>query len=493
MGRFYPAALCATVTADTTAQLRARRDEMSRVADVIELRLDTVADPDVAGALAGRSRPVIVTCRAAWEGGAFRGSEDERLAILEAAFQQGADWVDLEFAAWTRAPWGARGERLIVSHHDFAGVPADLADRHRAMAATGAAVVKLAVTAGRLSDCVPLLGLRVGAPQRQVLIGMGAAGLPTRLLPARFASAWSYAGGGVAPGQVPAARMREEFRFGEVSAAAEIYGLVANPVGHSVSPAMHNAAHRALGRDALYIPLQAADAADVIAFGEAIGLTGASVTVPFKVDLVPYCELSRAARRAGALNTLIRHDGRWTGDNTDMDGLLAPLSARLALPGARVIVLGAGGAARAAAAALVDAGAKVTVCARRSSAAAVVAAHAGCDSAPMPPAAGSWDVLVNATSAGMHPHGDESPWPDATFDGALVYDLVYNPRETRLLREARAAGCGTLDGLPMLVAQAERQFELWTGTPPPPGVMEAAADTRLREFSRPEVETRYAT
>jgi shikimate 5-dehydrogenase len=93
----------------------------------------------------------------------------------------------------------------------------------------------------------------------------------------------------------------------------------------------------------------------------------------------------------------------------------------------------------------------------------------------------------------MHPPGDESPWPDATIDGALVYDLVYNPRETRLLREARAAGCGTLDGLPMLVAQAERQFELWTGTPPPPGVMEAAADTRLREFSRPGVETRYAT
>jgi shikimate dehydrogenase len=108
----------------------------------------------------------------------------------------------------------------------------------------------------------------------------------------------------------------------------------------------------------------------------------------------------------------------------------------------------------------------------------------------MPPAAGSWDVLVNATSAGMHPRVDESPWPGATFDGGLVYDLVYNPRDTRLLRDARAAGCATLGGLPMLVAQAERQFALWTGTPPPPGVMEAAADARLREFSRPEVETR---
>jgi 3-dehydroquinate dehydratase/shikimate dehydrogenase len=490
MGKFYPAALCATVTAETTAQLRARRDEMSAVADLIELRLDTVADPDVAAALADRTRPVIVTCRAAWEGGAFRGSEDERLALLETAWRQGAEWVDLEFAAWPRAPWAAPGARLVVSHHDFAGVPPDLVDRHRAMAATGAAVVKLAVTARRLSDCASLLRLHVDAPQRQVVIAMGAAGVPTRLLPGRFGSAWSYGGEGAAPGQVTAARMRDEFRFGEVSADADVYGLVANRVGHSVSPAMHNAAHRALGRDAVYVPLQAADAADVIAFGEAIGLAGASVTVPFKVDLVPHCELSRTARRAGALNTLTRRGGGWTGDNTDMEGLLAPLAARLPLPGARVAVLGAGGAARAAAAALVDAGARVTVCARRRPAAEAVAMHAGCESGPMPPAPGSWDVLVNATSAGMHPHVDETPWPNPRFDGALVYDLVYNPRETRLLKEARAAGCATLDGLPMLVAQAERQFTLWTSTPPPPGVMLAAAEARLREFARPGVETR---
>ncbi len=490
MGSFYPPALCATVTADTTAQLRARRDAVSPLVDLIELRLDTVADPDVAAALAGRTRPVIVTCRAAWEGGAFRGSEEERLAILEAAWRQGAEWVDLEFASRTRAPWAATGERIVDSHHDFAGVPSDLVERHRAMATTGAAVVKLAVTVERLAGCVPLLGLRVAAPQRQVVIAMGPAGLPTRLLPARFGSAWSYGGNSAAPGQVPVERMREEFRYGEVAADAEVYGLVANPVGHSVSPAMHNAAHRALGRNAVYIPLQAADEADVVAFGDAIGLAGASVTVPFKVALVPHCELSRAARRAGALNTVVRRNGEWIGDNTDMDGLLAPLMARVPVPGARVTVLGAGGAARAAAAALVDAGATVTVCARRPSAAEAVAAQAGCASAPMPPPPGSWDVLVNATSAGMHPRVDDTPWPEARFDGALVYDLVYNPRDTRLLKEARAAGCATLDGLPMLVAQAERQFTLWTGTPPPPGVMLAAAEARLREFPRPEVQTR---
>lgn len=478
------AALCATVTADTTAGLRARRDEAARLADLVELRLDTVRDPDVAGALAGRSTPVIVTCRAAWEGGHFQGSEEERLRLLEQAWQAGAEYVDVEFAAWT-ARWieKTRGERLVVSRHDFQGVPRDIADVHRAMAATGAAVVKLAVTARRLADTLPLLALRPPGPQRQVVLAMGAPGLVTRLLPARFCSAWSYAGDGVAPGQLPADRMRREFRFGEVTAEAALFGLVANPIGHSVSPAMHNAAHRADRRDAIYLPLQAADAGDFLAFAAAIGLYGASVTVPFKVDLLPHCLPDALAARVGAVNTLVREGGRWLGRNTDVDGLLAPLAARLDLHGLRATVLGAGGAARGAAVALAGAGARVTVCARRPEAAASVAGAAGVGWAPMPPAPGSWDVLVNATSAGMHPNVHETPWPDARLDGRLVYDLVYNPRQTRLLAEAAAAGLATLDGLPMLVAQAERQHELWTGHRPSPGVMLDAAITALDAFA----------
>jgi shikimate 5-dehydrogenase len=165
-------------------------------------------------------------------------------------------------------------------------------------------------------------------------------------------------------------------------------------------------------------------------------------------------------------------------------GLLAPLSERLDVSGLRATILGAGGAARGAAIALSSAGASVTVCARRAEAAVAMAAETGVAAAPMPPQPGSWDVLVNATSAGMHPRVEATPWPDARFDGRLVYDLVYNPRDTRLLREARA-GCDTLDGLSMLVAQAERQFEIWTGSRPAPGVMLEAAIARLRGFSAP--------
>jgi len=477
--------LCVTVTAPTLADLRARRDAAAREADLVELRLDTVADPDPEGALAGRTGPVIVTCRAPWEGGQFRGSEEERLRLLERAWRASADFVDVEWLAWTRAPWigETRGERIVVSHHDFDGVPGDLPDRHAAMAATGAAVVKLAVTARALRDCVPLLALQPPAGRRQVLIAMGAAGLVTRLLPDRFASAWSYAGDGVAPGQVPAGRMRDEFRFGEVGAGVTLYGLAANPAGHSVSPAMHNAAFRAAGLDAVYVPLQAADAADLFAFAEAVDLAGASVTVPFKVDVLPYCMPDEVAREVGAVNTLRRAGQSWEGFNTDLAGLLAPLAPRVELAGLRATVLGAGGAARAAAIALRRAGASVTIAARRADRARAVAGEVGVAAGPLPPAPGSWDLLVNATSAGMYPAVDETPLPGAHLDGQLVYDLVYNPPETRLLREARAAGCATLGGLDMLVAQAVEQFRIWTGRAPDPSVMRAAAERRLAAFS----------
>jgi 3-dehydroquinate dehydratase / shikimate dehydrogenase len=457
----------------------------------VELRLDTVEDPDVAGALQGRRGPVVVTCRAAWEGGHFKGTEEARLGLLEQAWRAGADFVDIEFAAWRQAAWVGQtgGQRLVISSHDFTGMPADLASRYHAMAATGAAVVKLAVTATALTDCVPLLAFRPTAPQRQVVLAMGAPGLVTRLMPQRFESAWTYAGERVAPGQMPARQLREEFRFGEVGADAALYGIVANPVGHSVSPAMHNAAHRADNRNAVYLPLQAVDAADVLAFAEAFDVRGLSVTLPFKLDLLLHCEPDALARRVGAVNTLARSGRVWRGFNTDVPGLLAPLAERLDVRGLRATILGAGGAARGAAIALSSAGARVTVCARRKEAADAMAAETGVQATSMPPLPGSWDLLVNATSAGMHPRVDETPWPGAVFDGRLAYDLVYNPRDTRLLREARAAGCETLDGLAMLVAQAEQQFEIWTGHRPSTGVMLDAAVSRLRGFAAPHSES----
>lgn len=476
--------LCVSVTAPSMAELRVARDRVEG-ADLIELRLDTVRDPSVAGALEGRRGPVILTCRAAWEGGHFQGSEEERRRILREALERGAEYVDIEWkAGFTDVIASTRGQRVVLSSHDFSGVPADLQDRARAMRATGADVVKIAVKANRLSDCLPLMNL--ACPDgRTVLIAMGDAGLSTRILPGRFRSAWTYAGSIRDVGQVTAHTLLHDYRFRSIGARTALYGLAGLPVAHSVSPAMHNAAFAAAGLDAVYLPLPATDADDFMAFARGLDLQGASVTIPHKVALLDRADaIDDAAREAGAVNTLRLREGRWEGRNTDIASFLHPLDQRrVDLTKARVSILGAGGSARSVAIATASRGANVTVHARNPQQAAAVAAIGAGHVGTWPPASGAWDLLVNCTPIGMHPHVNESPVPAASLGGGLVYDLVYNPQETCLLRDAAAAGCATIGGLDMLVGQAVEQFSWWTGTQPDPVVMRAAALARLSEFS----------
>ena len=475
------ARLCATVTGRTVSELRARRDA-ARDADLIELRLDHVRDPDVDGALAGRRQPVVVTCRPVWEGGRFRGAEEERRRILERALAAGAEYVDIEWrAGFDDLIRARRGRNIVLSMHDFDGVPDDLAARQRAMLASGAEAVKLAVSAGSLKDTLALMDLPAPECGRShVLVAMGPAGVASRLLPDRFGSCWTYAGDGVAPGQIGVRRMLDEFRVREVAAGTEIYGLLGAPVGHSLSPAMHNAGFDAIGRDAVYLPLEAADVEDFWAFAKRLQLRGASVTAPYKEQVVAGLAVREPpVEQVGAANTLQACAAGWHGRNTDVPGFLQPLENRIALDGCRAAVLGAGGVARAAAVALAGRGAHVSVCARNVERATGVAGLVGGEAAPLPPPAGSWDLLVNTTPVGTYPDVDATPLPGGPFDGRVVYDLVYNPRETRLLAEAAAAGCTAIGGLPMLVAQACRQFEWWTGTPAPVDVFRQAAERRL--------------
>jgi 3-dehydroquinate dehydratase / shikimate dehydrogenase len=466
--------LVVTVAAPTTAELCQRRDAVVD-ADLIELRLDLVRDPDVAGALAGRRKPVIVTCRAKWEGGHFDGTELERRKILDCALQLGAEHVDVEFKADFARDFitATGGKRIVLSTHDFEGVPADLIERMRAMRAMGAEVVKASVMARSLADNLRLLQLE-RAPNT-VLIAMGAAGIPTRVLAAHFHSCWSYAGDGHAPGMIAAPRMLDEFRFREVTEHTEIYGVVGSPLSHSLSPAMHNASFKAAGRDAVYVPLVASSAEDFTMFATALDLKGASITIPYKVDLFERAdEMDALSRKVGAVNTYRRKNAGWEARNTDVSGFLAPLRTRIDLTGARAAILGSGGAARAVAVALASVGSAVTIYGRSHAKANVVARDVGATGAVFPVVPGSWDILVNSTPVGMYPNVNETPF-HGPFDGRIAYDLVYNPLETLFLKQAASAGCETIGGLEMLVAQAEDQSEWWLGHRPPAGLMRDAA------------------
>jgi shikimate dehydrogenase len=255
------------------------------------------------------------------------------------------------------------------------------------------------------------------------------------------------------------------------------------------------------------VPLRAADFDDFLAYADAMGIEGASVTIPFKIDALRAASaLDERTRAVGAANTLRRAPrgddrrsrpaastvpaiaGGWDATNTDIDGFLAPLDTVFprSLQGVHASVLGAGGSARAVVVGLASRGARVTVHARRQEQAMDLIGATDAAVGAWPPTAGTWDLLVNCTPLGGAGLRDESPLPDGPFTGPVVYDLTYGPGRSRLLREAAAAGCVTLDGLPMLIAQAERQFEWWTGQRPQAGVMAEAARHRL-SASEPRV------
>ena len=478
-----------TIVADCMADFRSRRDRETP-ADMVELRLDGVKDLDVAGALADRRRPAIVTCRPRWEGGGhFDGSEDDRFRILRQAADLGAEYVDLEWKAERRFYEACRGRtRVIVSSHDFDGTPADLRARVAAMRGMGGDVVKVAVAARSAGDCLALKRAFEG-DEAHVAIAMGAPGQFTRLLPAWTSSLWTY-GGTNAPGQVSTDDLVNRYRVRETTSATKVYAVTGSPLGHSASPAMHNAAFSALGLDAVYVPLEARDANEFFSLAELVALSGASVTIPLKQALLTSAvSVDGLPAEIGALNTLRRGPAGWEGRNYDVAGFLAPLDRRhIELKGRRVVVLGAGGAARAAVRGLASRGADVEISARRPEAAHALACELNVQAGAFDVAQGrpEWDILVNTTPAGMWPRVDETPVSAAALSGAagkVVYDLVYNPLDTTLLRLARTAGATTIGGLEMLVGQACLQFEFWTGRQAPREVMDLAARSYVASAS----------
>jgi 3-dehydroquinate dehydratase/shikimate dehydrogenase len=380
---------------------------------------------------------------------------------------------------------------LIVSHHDLAGTPADLDGLYRDMAGSGADVVKLVVTprsiadVGRLLECAAAAA-RCGGPPL-IALALGPLGVITRVLGGRRGAPFTYAaaeaGAATAAGQLPLAALADVYRVREVGAATLVYGVLGSDVAASLSPAIHNAAFAARGVDAVYVPITAEALEPFLAALPALGLSGFSVTRPYKETILPHLqEVEEAAAVCGSANTVLVRGGQLQGSTTDGLGVLAPLKRRIALKGRRAVVLGAGGAARAAALALVRKGTHVTVLARNPGQAAAVAGAVGSEWGRLDELGfRDWDVLVNATPVGSAAAPDQTPVPaDQLRPGRVVLDMVYDPVPTRLLREARAAGCRTIDGREMLVAQAAAQFETWTGLAAPLEAMRKAAGLAAR-------------
>jgi len=470
------------VACDTTeAACRAYLAADAR-ADVVELRWDLVRDLDADRLLKLKGKPKLITVRSRQQGGAARPGEREPL--LRKALAAGVDYLDLEFGDRDLAFVKQRGRtRRILSHHDFNGTPADLQALYREMRSAGVdALPKIVTLADAASDILRVRDLlRSVGPGALIAFCMGPKGVPSRILSPSWGSAAVYApargSAASAPGQVSLEDLFDLYRFHRIGPRTRLLGVLGYPIGHSLSPLIHNTALASLGLDFCYLPFEATRLAEFLPLLSELRLTGLSVTLPHKETILPHLDgLDETSRGVGAVNTVVKVWNRLEGRNTDVEASLAPLAGRMALRGARVAIMGAGGAARALVYGLVHAGARVTLFNRTATHARVLARRFGVRHLP-------WgrlrrypcDLLINATSVGLAPDIDSVPVPASWIVAPMVYDIVYNPVETRWLREARARGRQTLGGLEMFVEQAAAQFALFTGRPAPVDSMREVA------------------
>ncbi|HEY7515834.1 MAG TPA: shikimate dehydrogenase, partial [Vicinamibacteria bacterium] len=399
----------------------------------------------------------------------------------------GFDYVDIEFKSdLMDVAVEKAGRGLILSFHDLEGTPHDLEELYGRMCARGADIVKIAATPRSVSDVGRLLEFasrtaRAGG-KPLIAIAMGPMGTITRVTAGRYGAPFTYAAAGAvseaAPGQLPASAMADLYRVRQVTPATRVYGVLGSDVTRSLSPLLHNCAFSVRQVDAVYVPLQAEALEPFVEALPSLGLSGFSVTRPYKTGILKHLhEVEDTAVLCGSVNTVVVRDGLLQGSTTDGVGVTGPLRKLLDIRDKSVVIVGAGGAARAAAWALQGKGARVTVLSRREEQAADIATTVGCAHAPLSDLPRRpWNVLVNATPLGSRAAPDETPVPAFMHrPGSVVFDMVYDPRETRLLREARAAGCAVVGGLEMLLGQAVAQFETWTGLEAPLGDMRKAA------------------
>jgi len=484
--------ICVAITGSTPEEMIERATEVLKETNFIEFRLDYLPKPLAAlprlkqFLLDNTATTAIATCRCEENGGKFHGSNSAALEVLLKAAETGFQIVDIELESIEKLPkttlgrMRESGAAVIISWHDFHATK-DLDGIYKRILPFAPDFIKIVPTARTLSDNLTLMRflehVEDHANDNVVAICMGEAGIISRVLGLRAGSAFTFAAASVgeetAPGQIAARTLIETYRIDQVDNATKVYGVAGNPLSSSLSPLMMNTAFRRETVNAVYLALQTSKVDDLFKLAREIPIQGLSVTMPLKQDVMPHLERTDPlSAKIGAVNTITRlPDGKFYGFNTDVAGIVGPLERRLSLKDAKVLVLGAGGAARAAVFGCRDKGAEVWVLNRTVEAAHKLARQSGAKTMRRDQLAKtSFDVIINATSVGMAAAGKNAPaaiLQPNEINARLVFDLVYNPIETPLLRMARQKGIPVITGVEMFVQQGARQFEIWTGKPAP--------------------------
>lgn len=448
-------------------------------AALVELRVDYIRRAvSLQRLLENRACPVVIACRRSTDGGKWRGTEKDRVMLLRSAIAEGADYVDIEEDVASQIPRYGKTKR-IISFHDFHETPQNLEAIRDRMLKLDPDIIKIATMANHATDNTRVLRLCQDAKVPTTAFCMGEIGMPSRILCRKFGAPFSYASFHserlLAPGQLSFQEMLEKYRFEEINQDTQVYGVIADPVTHSMSPLVHNANLRHEGMNAIYLPFRVAreDLYDFIEQCPTLSVKGLSVTIPHKEAVLRSINaLDEDVAGIRACNTLVFKDDQVYGYNTDCRAAMSSLAQAAgkelkgkSFTGSTALILGCGGVAKAMAFGLVNRGAKVLVTGRNTRRTEEFAAAMKCISV-------DWmarhnvvaDFVINCTPVGMHPEVNESPFErDALNTDMIVFDTVYNPEQTLLIKFAREVNCRVVTGIDMFVRQAAMQFQLFTG------------------------------
>ena len=500
--------VCVAIIGATPAEMLEKAAAVVKETPFLEFRLDylekpLLALPKLKHFLSDNTAvTAIATCRRAANGGKFSGNLAAEMEILSKAGTSGFHIVDLELESAESLKKGElqklreTGIALIISHHDFAATK-DLDGIFKRIEPFQPDFIKIVPTAKSLTDNVTLMRFIERMDDHSNIVGicMGDAGIISRVLGLRAGSAFTFAaataGEETGPGQIAARTLIETYRIDQVDAATKVYGVAGNPIRSSLSPIMMNTAFRRETVNAVYLALQANKLADLLKLVHEIPIQGLSVTMPLKQEIMAHLEKTDPlSAKIGACNTVLRQDGKLYGFNTDVAGITGPIEKRMSLRGAKALVLGAGGAARAAVFGMRDKGAEVFILNRTAETAQKLAKQSGSKMIKKDALSKTtFDIIVNATPVGMAGIKSTPILEAADLNTKLVFDLVYNPLETPLLRLARQHSIPIITGIEMFVQQGARQFEIFTGKAAPEEEMLRVVIHALRQQAESVAET----
>jgi len=475
--------ICVSVKANTTSDTLHKILKAKRAgADMVEIRLDYIKDIkdfNLETLLSKKTLPAIITARPTWDGGNFSGSENKRIALLRQAIELGAEYIDLEFKAYKDII--RKQTKLILSYHQMSFAPiGNIFSILKKMEAREPDIIKIAFLTNHIKDVIEIAKLQLRSKKPSIIFAIGEVGLVTRILYKKLGSFLVYTalkkGEETAPYQPAVEEMLKLYRVREIDNATKVFALLGNPVSYSKSPLIFNNIFARRKINAVYIPIAVDNISYLKELVNTFDIKGMSITMPHKTNVIKFIDKIEGAKRIGAVNTIKVLGEKLVGYNTDCEGAMMSIincpqiKFKKKLKKKNVLVIGGGGTARAIVSGLTKIGSKVSIANRTYPKAKIIADKFNCKIINFADLQKgntkiNESIIINATSVGMYPQNNLSPINKKNIrKNMLVFDCVYAPRETKLLKDARKVGAKTISGMEMFKNQLKLQYKLFFGT-----------------------------